>query len=516
MSTMAPKRRVAIVGMFLESNAFAHLVQEHWFRALLYLEGDEISEDARAEHPRQMSEVVGFYAAMDRRDDWEPVPIVVTMGGAGGAAEHGFFEATIAKVQAQLRAAGPLDAVYLCNHGAMITTKEEDGDGIFFAAVREAVGPDVPLVATLDPHGNVSELMLDSVDIVVAYRTDPHVDQFERGEEAADLLRELWSGMQPRVHFVRLPIVPPNVSLFTDKGPFAELIALGQERMNDEIANVSLLGGFAFSDTSKNGLAVVVTGRDGDEAARVMAKDLTDLAWENRHRFVSEAMSIKDAVELAVAAGRDSSLPAMVFSDLGDNTGAGGPSNTLWMLEALCGADADGVLIVNFRDRRLVQAAEAAGIGVEFEATFTGDDWQRDGNTTFTVPARVLALHDGNLVGRRGIVAGKSLYAGPMALLEVAGMRVVVTSRGAVGNDPIYSEALGVDLAKVRTIVVKVRSSFPVAYDEFVDRENMLFIDTPGRTSPMLERMPFERLPRPVHPLDDDVNWSNPLAALHQ
>jgi len=219
-----------------------------------------------------------------------------------------------------------------------------------------------------------------------------------------------------------------------------------------------------------------------------------------------------EAVERAVAAGLDASLPPMVFSDLGDNCGAGGPVNTLWMLEALHQADATGVLIVNFRDRRLVQAAQAAGVGNPLEARFTGDDWDRDGDTTYLANAHVLALHDGHLVGRRGIVAGKSLYAGPMALLELDGIQVVVTSRAAVGNDPIYSEALGVDLGAMRTIVVKVRSSFPPAYDQFVEHENMLFVDTPGRTSPMLSRMPFERLPRPVYPLDQDVEWTNPLA----
>ena len=100
-----------------------------------------------------------------------------------------------------------------------------------------------------------------------------------------------------------------------------------------------------------------------------------------------------------------------------------------------------------------------------------------------------------------------------MALLDVGGVRIIATSHTAVGNDPIFSEALGVDLATVRTIVVKVRSSFPVAYDEFVESENMLFVDTPGRTSPMLERMPFQRLPRPVYPLDDGFDWVNPLSS---
>ncbi len=496
--------------MFLESNAFARPVPERGFRGFLYLEGDDVSSDARAEHPRVMSEVVGFYNAMDRLGPWEPVPVLVTMSG-GGAAEHVFFVDTVAKVRQGLAEAGSLDAVYLCNHGAMITTEEEDGDGLFFAAVRDAVGPDVPIIATLDPHGNVSDLMIDSVDVVVAYRTDPHVDQWERGEEAAELLHEVWSGMQPKTVSVRLPIVPPNVSLFTDEGPFADMVAMGEQRVTDEIANVSILGGFAFSDTSKNGLIVIVTSRNDGGAARELARDLADLGWENRDRFICEATSMDDAVALAVATGEDSSLPSRVFSDLGDNTGAGGPTNTLWMLEALHEAGARGVLVVNFRDARLAGAAQAAGVGNSMIATFKGDDWDRDGKTTYVADARVLALHDGPFVGRRGIVAGKTLYCGPMALLDLGGVQVVVTSRAAVGNDPVYCEALGVDLATVRSIVVKVRSSFPVAYDEFVNTENMVFVDTPGRTSPMLQRMPFERLPRPVYPLDTGFEWINPL-----
>ena len=505
-------RRVAVVGMFLESNAFARTVSEPGFRGAVYLEGAELDADARAEHPRVMGEVGGFYSRMDELGDWESVPILYTMSG-GGAADHHFFEATVARARAGLSATGPLDAVYVCNHGAMVTTQEEDGDGVFFAAVREAVGPDVPIAATLDPHGNVSDLMVESVDIFVSYLTDPHMDQFERGGEAAELLHEMWDGMRPHKVFVRLPIVPPNVSLFTDEGPFAELVNAGQEQRSKDIANVSILGGFAFSDTSKNGLAIVVTGRNDDAAARALAAELADMAWERRDRFVCESTSMDDAVDRAVAAGTDLSLPAMVFSDLGDNCGAGGPVNTLWMLEALHQAGAQGVLIVNFRDRRLVEAAQAANVGNSFTAHFTGDDWDRDGDTTYSSEARVLALHDGRLVGRRGIVAGKSLYAGSMALVELDGVQVVVTSRAAVGNDPIFSEALGVDLATKRTIVVKVRSSFPPAYDEFVAHENMLFVDTPGRTSPVLSRMPFERLPRPVYPLDQGFDWTNPLAS---
>lgn len=233
--------------MFLESNAFARTVPEQGFRGFLYLEGDELTIDARAEFPRVMSEVVGFYDAMDRSGDWEPVPIVVTMSG-GGAVEHDFFEHMVSEV-----------------------------------------------------------------------------DQFERGQEAADLLCEVWNGMQPVKVSVRLPIVPPNVSLFTDEGPFADMVALGELRINPAIANVSILGGFAFSDTSKNGLTVIVTGRGDAAAARELACELADLGWANRDRFICEGISMDDAIGRAVAAGENSALPAMVLSDLVDTPGRTSP-----------------------------------------------------------------------------------------------------------------------------------------------------------------------------------------------
>ena len=105
----------------------------------------------------------------------------------------------------------PLDAVYICNHGAMITTEDRDPDGTIFAMVREIVGPDIPVVATLDLHGNVSDRMVQAVDIIIAYRTNPHVDMVERGQEAAAALNEMFGGMRPSAAVVRLPVTPPTV-----------------------------------------------------------------------------------------------------------------------------------------------------------------------------------------------------------------------------------------------------------------------------------------------------------------
>lgn len=503
-------RRVAIVGMFLESNSFSTPMGRTDFTDTLYLVGEAIIRDAASASPRLMKEALGFLAEIERIGGIDPVPLLVTSGSTGGPVEHEFLLATIAAAQDALRAAGPLDGLYLCNHGAMTSTGDEDGDGAFFAAMRAVLGPDIPIVATLDPHANVSQKMLDAVDIVVAYRTDPHVDQRQRGAEAARLLDETWRGMKPEMVSVRLPIVPPNVSLFTASGPFGELVDLGQARMSPDIANVSVLGGFAFSDTSKNGLTVIVTGRDKRAPAEALCREISELAWQNRDRFVCEALTLDEAVARAVATGLDASLPPTVYSDLGDNCGAGGPANTLWLLEAMYRAGAKGVLVAHFCDPDLARKAHDGGCGARFEATFRGDTWGRDDDGAFRAPVEVLALHEGDLVGRHGIVAGRTVKAGRTCLLGLGDMFVTVTERRTQCNDPVHLEVLGIDIGKLRGLAVKLRASFRVAFDEFFAPQDMLMIDTPGRTSPMLQRLPFERLPRPCLPIDTGVTWRYP------
>lgn len=506
---MSAPRRVAILGIFLESNSFAAPMGEEAFRKYLYLEGRDILADARSAHPRLMKEAVGFVARMDERGDWEPVPLIVTSGSTGGPVEHGFFTETLDRILALLRAAQPLDGGYICDHGAMTTTEMQDGDGEVYARIREVVGPGVPVVATIDPHANVSERMIESLDVMVSYRTDPHVDQRERGAEVADLLHELWGGMRLETHAIRLPIVPPNVSLFTAAGPFAELVEMGREGMGPGIANVSVMGGFAFSDTSKNGLHIIVTGRGGGAEAKTLCRAIAAKAWTNRERFVCEAIPVEAATQRALRTGRDPSLPPTLYADLGDNCGAGGPSNTLWLMEAFHAAGVEDALIAGFCDPRLVAEAAGRGVGASFEARFTGDCWDRE-NGIFTVPVTVLALHAGPCVGRYGIVVGRTINPGQMALLQVGGLQVALTERRTQFNDPIFLESLNVDLSSLRGLVVKLRATFRVAYDAEFAPEDMLFVDTPGRTSPMLSRLPWKHLPRPVYPLDRDFDWSLP------
>src|SRR5271155_5300431 len=258
--------RVALLGFSIECNKFAPPATKAHFLARTYLEGDAIVAEARSPNPTMLPETPGFVAAMDASSPWTPVGIALAMTEPNGPVEHAFFVELLDTISRRLRAALPVDAVYICSHGAGLTTEEDDPDGVLFEAVRRIVGPEVPIAATLDLHANISDRMVSSIDAFIGYPTKPHLDMRERGIEAAGAIREMLPngdkpGTKTETAFVRLPIVPPTVTMLTAAGPYADMIDFGQTKIGPEIMNVSVMGGFAFSDTAKNGLAVVVTAR---------------------------------------------------------------------------------------------------------------------------------------------------------------------------------------------------------------------------------------------------------------
>jgi microcystin degradation protein MlrC len=498
--------RVAILGFSIECNKFAPVATKAHFTARTYLEGTAIIAEARAPAPAMLAETPGFVAAMDASGAWIPVGVALAMTEPNGPVEHSFFVELLDTIERRLKAALPVDAVYICSHGAGLTTEEDDPDGVLFELVRQIVGPDVPIAATLDLHANVSARMVRSIDAFIGYRTNPHLDMRERGAEAAAAIREMLDGLRPHSTFIRLPIVPPTVTMLTAAGPYAEMIDLGQQRMNSEILNVSVMGGFAFADTADNGLTVVVTARHDKHAAETLAREIAELGWANRARFYPRLTSLDDAVARALMVARDPSLPALAFADVADNPGGGGRGNTVFLLRAFREADVCDAFLGVFYDPPLAAEAHRRGIGATFEAHFNRAE-TTNFSEPFTATATVAALTDGNCIGRRGIYAGMRLELGPCAAVRVGGISVVVVSHRVQCADPIFFEMMGLDIAAARSVVVKSRGHFRGGFDEFFGPEQIVEIDLPGLTSPMLNRFDWKRLPRPVIPLDDSVEW---------
>ncbi|MGC1443710.1 MAG: M81 family metallopeptidase, partial [Burkholderiaceae bacterium] len=425
--------------------------------------------------------------------------------------EQVFFDELLAQMRAGLSAAvqsGALDGVYISEHGAGLATELDDADGAVFDLVRQCVGPDVPVVATLDLHAHVTARMLKSTDALIAFLTNPHVDQLARGREAAEVILQMHDGMQPVSHLVRVPMISPSTCLLTAQGPYADLIAAGQalRAQNPAILNVSILAGFAPANASTNGMSVVVTARDNLALAQNTAKQLAQTAWADRCRYVADLTSVSDAVELAARATTDLNSAPVLMADVADNPGGGGRGNTTYLLRALHEQGVRDVVIGMMFDAPLAEQAHKMGVGASFLAQFN-----RAENTRFSDPYEgqvvVEGLVDGPCVGRRGLYAGRRINQGKCALLNLDGIQIVVVSRRQQCADPVFLERLGIDLATTRALVIKSRGHFRAGFDEFFKPEQIVEVDAPGLTTPDLGQLTLDRVPRPMYPLDRDMTW---------
>jgi microcystin degradation protein MlrC len=503
--------RIALLGFSIECNRFAPVATEADFAGRTLMRGQTMMGDARSAAPHMLGELPGFIGDMDAAATWEPVPILLAMAEPNGPVDQPFFDRMLAEWEDGLRTAGSLDGVYCVLHGAGLATGDDDPEGTILALVRRIVGPAVPVVASYDLHANVSAANVELVNAYVGYRTNPHLDMRERGAESAQLMRRLLSGTKTYLATVRLPIVPPTVCMLTGKDvherPYGELIDLGQQRMHEapyagRVLNVSVMGGFAYADTPFNGLTVVVTATE-TAAAKALAGEIAEAGWARRDRFRAALTTLDEAVQRATVTGG----PALIFADVADNPGGGGRGNTMWILEAFHTAGVQDALVGVIHDPALAAEAHRLGEGAAFTARFNrtgGDEFSKP----FSAPATVHRLRDKPLQGRRGIYADNTLEIGPSAALRIDGIAVVVISNRFQCADPMFFEAFGFDIAKARVVVVKSRGHFRGGFDEFFRHEQVIEVDAPGLTSPILSRFPWKHMPRPILPIDDKASWS--------
>ncbi|HTP99380.1 MAG TPA: M81 family metallopeptidase [Casimicrobiaceae bacterium] len=497
--------RIALGSFMLESNAHSPLATREEFEQNVLIAPDDLLADLRGAHPSSPGCLAGFFEAMSGAT-WEPVPMIAAAVGASGPIEQAFFDEIVASMTRSLEAAlahAPLDAVFISLHGAAIATADPDPDGTLLAAVRRVVGERVPVAATLDLHGNVSAAMVTNADYLASYLTNPHVDTHARGAECARaLLRMIESGARPHRAFVKLPFIPPSVTQNTKSGPYGDIIAFGQARAGGDVQNVSVLSGFTLGDTPKAGMSVVVSAATAEAASRT-AREVATRAWADRVRYVPHLTSLAEATRMAAAVGRDRSLPPLLFADVADNAGGGGRANTVWILEAFHRAGVTGCALAIFYDPRVAAQAHAAGVGATLQVAFNRDE-THPLSGRFEADGVVMQLHDGRFIGRRGIAAGHAIALGPCARIRVGGIDVIVVSVRQQAKDPVFLEDIGVDIAALRSLVVKSRGHFRAAFDEFFPDERIVEVDVPGLTTPVLKNVPYEHLPRPIYPLDED------------
>ncbi len=506
MGTTGFGDRIAILAFNLESNAWALSVGRAQFEENVYLIGDQIAADLATLHPKCAAELRGFVNRMTERRQWEPVYLFAAECGGAGPIEQGFLSELIEKITHGFAAAGRIDAVYIAGHGAAVGTEDPEPDATLYETVRACVGPQTPVIATLDLHALVSPRMVAATDLLCAYRTNPHIDQYERGAEAADATIEMLQGMRTAKAFIRVPVLPPQTALLTSRGPYADAVAMGQTMIDSKILNVSVCGNFSYADSPRNGIGVVVTSRGDQQAADEVALALANRIWSDRGRYVANLTSLAEALRRMQDVSDYPSFPALAFADVADNPGGGASGNTTYMLKAFHEAGFKDVALGVFTDPALAAEAHAFGVGSSFTARFNRTPTDAF-SLSFNAEATIVALSNGVMVGRRGSAAGQTLDLGLSARLKLGGIDVIVISIRQQMLDPVELEHFGIDIAKLRGLIVKSRGHFRAGFDEFFDDAQIVEVDVPGPVTPILTRVPFLNLQRPMFPFDPSMSW---------
>lgn len=400
----------------------------------------------------------------------------------------------------QVQSGAGVDAIYFCMHGAMASQQQPDPEGWLLAETRKLVGERIPIVVSLDLHGILTDQILRHSDAVVVYHTYPHVDFFETGQRAARLLLRIQAGeVKPVTAKVAIPALVRGDELITATGKFGEAIRLAQQvETTPPGLSAGMFIGNPFTDVPDlRSYSVVVT--DGDPAlAEREALRIAEVFWAHHESMQVPLVSLQEmsAQLLQGIAG----TTALVDAADATSSGASGDSNAV--LRELLAAGYSGRTLLPIVDAPAVEQAFAAGIGATISTT-VGGTLDPDRFALLPLTATVKLLSDGEF---RSESFGELWQAGPTAVLQAGPFTLVVSSRAVNLYDRSFFLAHGQDPRAFDAVVVKSPHCQPHMYAEWCSR--MILIDAPGSSSANLKYLGHTRCPRPIFPLDKDVEFA--------
>ena len=439
------------------------------------------------------------------------VELVPTTYGSvmpGGRVDRVAFDTLRDEILIGLRSALPVDGVLLVLHGAMALADHDDAEGLLLAAVRDLVGPDVPIVAPLDLHTNLSDAMMASADAFVGYKEYPHIDMPETGARALQSLVAAARGeARPGMAHARLPLIAPNQSMVTTwQSPLKIAIDRAREIEREPgVLAATVLGGFPFADVPFAGVSTIVVTDDDPSLARRYADELATICWDRRADFTIHPTSVSVAIAEAMAAPAGS---VYVLADIADSGASGTAGDGTVVLSGLIDAGACSAAVAQVMDRDAVAACIAAGVGSEVTLTVGG---KHDGlhGPPLQVTGTVRLIHEGSFELAGPMSAGTRSSRGRSVILEIGGrggIELQLTEFRGHPHDLNYFRAFGIEPTERRILVLKSAAHFRAAFEPIATK--VIEVDAPGISSPNLAAFDYRRLRRPIHPLDPDASWA--------
>jgi microcystin degradation protein MlrC len=502
-------RRVGIVALLQESNTFlAGMTTLDHFRADVLATGPDVRDALATAH----HEVGGFFAGLAAAAI-EAVPLFAARALPYGMMTAGCLEALLEMMTAAIDAAGPLDGVLVAPHGATVSETIADVDGHWLGVVRQRVGA-IPLIGTIDPHANLSPAMVAATDALIAYRTNPHVDQRDRGVEAARLMARTLAGEIRPTQAAAFPPLTINIER-QDPAAFPCLPhyeSAARLREDDErdagagavprgtVLSTSVVLGFPYADVPEMGSSAIAVTHDDPAGARRHADSLGDGLWQARDTFCPALTGIEAALDQATLL-----TGPICLLDMGDNVGGGSPADGMSLARAILRRGIAGSFVC-VCDAQAAAHAVAAGAHARLRLAVGGHaaEWAGDAESQpVEAEWRVRKVTDGRFSESRPRHGGATSFdQGPTAVLDHdRGLTVMVTTRRMAPFSLGQIRHAGVDPGAFRLLVAKGVHAPVAAYRE-VCRE-FIRVNTPGVTTADASRLAYRHRRRPLHPFEE-------------
>ena len=487
--------RIAIAAFQHESNTFATTVTDRakFVDDCFCFDSDLVKRWGDAHH-----EVGGFLEAA-RTLGFDPVPLVMAKATPGGPVDHAVVEEVVGTIVDRWNSA-PAEGLLLALHGAMVTTRDASGDTVVLRSLRAALGPDTPIVLTLDFHGNLTEEMVRLADAIFFYQTNPHTDMRDTGIRAGGVIhRMVRDRLRPTMALRKPPMILPINHQSTARDPLRRL--LDQARRLEErptILRANLAAGFPYADVPEMGPAIVVVSEADPGEAERAADELADALWNARSEFT---INLPDAAAAVTEALSDPS-PPVVLVDFGDNVGGGSSADGTFVLAELIRRGAARSVVV-LADPEAVEQCVAAGVGQSVSIDVGGKTDNLHGEPV-RLSGTVRSLHDGKWIepeARHGGVRFND--QGTTAVVRWGDDNLAcLTSRRYPPFSLGQLTSLGIDPSGQQVLVVKAAIAYRAAYVPIAGR--IIEIDTPGLTAVNPAHFRYQRIRRPMWPLDSN------------
>ena len=444
-------------------------------------------------------EIAGALSVLEADSAVEIVPLLATRWNSSSILQADAHAALRALMLDALRAAMPVDSVFLSCHGSMVAADCDDPEGWLAESVRAIVGPTVPIAMTLDLHGNVTDRMVANLDLIVAYEHYPHDDSFATGARGARLLlRTVRQEIAPATCRVRLPMILTafKASTFGD-GAFARMERAARAVEKEPgILSVSNFFVGSYIDIAEMGSGTLVIA-DGDPAqARSAAERLARQYWDSRREFLVESVSVGEAV----ARGRRIEGGPILLLNTADTTGGGAAGDSIDVAAGLLAAGVEEPSLAMVVDPAAASECHAAGVGASVSLEIGHRVDPRWGQP-IRIAGRVGRLGDGSFRYTGGIFGGTEASMGPSAVLEAGALSILVMSRPTYDWADEQYRSLGLDAAKAKWVEAKNMMNFRKAYGAIM--RDAFVLDAPGPTPPDMRSLPFRRTGRPWFPMDE-------------